>query len=101
MTPSPPPAGDDPSSSQNKFRFRLEGRNAGVGAFHVIPIYDSDESNNNTNDSQVELSETAIVENIFSTVAVSDTDREAILTQQEQESLQRGVIVAISDIILK
>uniref|UniRef100_A0A7S2UCZ7 Leucine-rich repeat-containing N-terminal plant-type domain-containing protein n=1 Tax=Attheya septentrionalis TaxID=420275 RepID=A0A7S2UCZ7_9STRA len=79
MTPSPPPAGDDPSSSQNKFRFRLEGRNAGVGAFHVIPI--PDESNNNNNDSQVEPSETATVENTALRVEVSDN--ETIVSQQE------------------
>eukprot|EP00978_Attheya_sp_CCMP212_P024528 scaffold77213_cov59-Attheya_sp.AAC.1 len=87
MAPSPAAAGA-------KNQFRLEARNAGVGAFHVNPM--SDEINNNSsNDSQVEPSETATVENIFSTVAVSDS--EAILTQQEQESLQRGVIVAVSD----
>eukprot|EP00978_Attheya_sp_CCMP212_P016260 scaffold42434_cov29-Attheya_sp.AAC.1 len=89
MTPSPPAAGgDDPSSSKNKFRFRSEARNSGVGAFHVIPISDE-------NDSQVEPLETATVENVFSTVEVSQN--ETLLSQQEQDSLQRGVIVEASD----
>jgi hypothetical protein len=55
----------------------LEGRSAGVGAFHVIPIPDADESNNTNNDSQVEPLETATVENI---------DSEAIESQPEQGS---------------
>eukprot|EP00978_Attheya_sp_CCMP212_P035267 scaffold152270_cov53-Attheya_sp.AAC.1 len=75
MTPSP-------AAAAAKNQFRLEARNAGVGAFHVIPSSDEINNNNNINDS-------------FSTVAVSD--RDAILTQQQQESLQRGVIVAVSD----
>eukprot|EP00978_Attheya_sp_CCMP212_P037440 scaffold176269_cov72-Attheya_sp.AAC.1 len=82
MTPSPLPAGDHPSSSKKKFLFRLEARNAGVGAYHVHVIPISDESNNNNNnDSQVEPSETATVENTVSRVEVSDN--EAIVNQHE------------------
>jgi hypothetical protein len=88
MTPSPPPAGDDPSLSKKKFNFRLEARNSGVGAFHVNPISDE-------NSWQVEPLETATVENVFSTVEVSYN--ETLLSQQEQDSLQRGVIVEASD----
>uniref|UniRef100_A0A7S2XM33 Leucine-rich repeat-containing N-terminal plant-type domain-containing protein n=1 Tax=Attheya septentrionalis TaxID=420275 RepID=A0A7S2XM33_9STRA len=89
MTPSPPPAGDDPSSSQNKFRFRLEGRNAGVGAFHVIPINEdsSSSSSSNNNDSQEFPLETATVEFV-----PFEHNSESVLSQQEQESPQRGAI---------
>eukprot|EP00978_Attheya_sp_CCMP212_P013171 scaffold33042_cov50-Attheya_sp.AAC.1 len=80
MTPSPPAAGDHPSLSKKLFRFRLDARNAGVGAFHVIPI--SDESNNN--DSQVEPSETATVEN-----TVSDNETITIVSQQEVSDGER------------
>jgi hypothetical protein len=89
MTPSP--ASHHSSSSKQKFRFQSEARNAGVGAFHVIHL--PDESTNN--DSQVEQSATATVENVFSTVVVAHD--EALLRQQEQESLQRNVIVELTD----
>eukprot|EP00978_Attheya_sp_CCMP212_P001605 scaffold3281_cov55-Attheya_sp.AAC.2 len=80
MTSSPAPdAGDHPSLSKKKFRFRLEARNAGVGSFHVITI--SDESNNTNNDLQVEPSETVTAKNTVSIVEVSDN--ETIVNQQE------------------
>jgi hypothetical protein len=89
MTPSP--ASHHSSSSKQKFRFQSEARNDGIGAFHVIHL--PDESTNN--DSQVEQSATATVENVFSTVVVAHD--EALLRQQEQESLQRNVIVELTD----
>eukprot|EP00978_Attheya_sp_CCMP212_P032753 scaffold129326_cov63-Attheya_sp.AAC.1 len=92
MTPSPPAAGDHPSLSKSKklFRFRLEARNAGVGAFHVITISDesNNNNNNNNNDSQVaEPSETATVENTVSRVEVSDN--ETIVNQHEVSDGER------------